>query len=483
MFGQANVQTATQGHRESGVGLVSRGQRIVKARAQVRHAEQRVCKRRDVSRAQVESRTNHQVISLHTGIEGAATSQIRVADVIECAGEAGHDADVAVHVLVELSRETVVARALIRKIDAITVKGCSATTIKMIRVVIGAHVRVADIKFIERIVFIAALCECSRNTEQSNQEQEKDSGHSGRLLVDPVDFGLKLYRYTNTTNAEKIPRFFGKLFLFLSGEVRILVRQRTQFYLTLGNALIIVAIALVFSAASPAQTPADTTREAQRLTRVAQVAQQQGRYDDAIKAYQTITVVAAGSPQIAASAHVAAGNIFMMQGRFEEAAAAFRKAVALDASSAEAINNLGEALGELKQFQPALQAFQKAVALDPKYLKPRYNMGVTYDRLGQMKYAEFIYRILIRDFPDFALAYDSLAVSLSKSGRAREAAPFHERAIALAPADPSFYFNYSLTCLMLGDFKKAQEQQQKLRALDPAMAEHLAMMIAKRQRS
>jgi tetratricopeptide (TPR) repeat protein len=239
---------------------------------------------------------------------------------------------------------------------------------------------------------------------------------------------------------------------------------------------------LLFAASATAQTQSDAAREAQRLTRVAQVAQQQGRYDDALKAYQTIAVVAGASPQIAASANIAAGNIFMMMGRFEDAAAAYRKAVSQDATSAEAINNLGEALGEMKQFQPAMQAFQKAVALDPKYLKARYNMGVTYDRLGQGKYAEFIYRILIRDFPDFGLAYDSLAVSLSKSGRAREAVPFHERAISLAPGDPSFYFNYSLTCLMLGDIKRAQVQQQKLRALDPTMAERLATMIAKRQR-
>ena len=244
-----------------------------------------------------------------------------------------------------------------------------------------------------------------------------------------------------------------------------------------------VTFALIVTASSMAQSQPDVFLEAQRLTRVAQVAQQQERYDDAIKAYQTITVVAAVSPKIAASAHVAAGNIFMMTRRFAEAADAYRKAVVLDATSAEAINNLGEALGELKQFHPALQAFQKAVALDPKFLKARYNMGVTYDRLGQTKYAEFIYRIMIRDFPDFALAYDSLAVSLSKLGRAREAVPFHERAVSLAPEDPSFYFNYSLTCLMLGDVKRAQEQQQKLRGLDPTMAEHLATMIAKRQRS
>jgi tetratricopeptide (TPR) repeat protein len=260
-----------------------------------------------------------------------------------------------------------------------------------------------------------------------------------------------------------------------------LIPRRTQLCLGRANRLVIVGFALLLSTSAMGQTQSDAVREAQRLTRVAQVAQQQGRYDDAIKAYETITVIAAGSPQTAAAAHLAVGNIFMMMGRFEDAADAYRKAVALDATSAEAINNLGEALGEMKQFQPALQAFQKASALDPKYLKARYNMGVTYDRLGQMKYAEFVYRILIRDFPEFALAYDSLAVSLSKSGRAREAIPFHERAISFAPADPSFYFNYSLTCLMLGDVKRAQEQQQKLRALDPAMAERLATMIAKRR--
>src|SRR5689334_7956440 len=258
-----------------------------------------------------------------------------------------------------------------------------------------------------------------------------------------------------------------------------LATRRTHLYLKAANCLAIFGLALFFSTAAMAQP--DAVREAQRLTRVAQVAQQQGRYDDAIKAYQTITVAAAGSPQIAGSAHVAAGNILMMLGRFEEAAASYRKAVVLDADSAEAINNLGEALGEMKQFPPALQAFQKAVALDPKYLKARYNMGVTYDRLGQIKYAEFIYRILIRDFPDFALAYDSLAVSLSKSGRPREAIPFHERAISLASGDPSFYYNLAVSYLVLGDLRKAQEQQRALRNLDPSMAEHLAAVIAKHQ--
>jgi len=108
-------------------------------------------------------------------------------------------------------------------------------------------------------------------------------------------------------------------------------------------------------------------------------------------------------------------------------------------------------------------------------------MGVTYDRLGQPKYAEFVYRILIRDHPDFALAYDSMAVALSKSGRAREAIPLHQKAISLDPRDASFYYNFAVTYLVIGDTKKAQEQQQRLRNLDPAMADHLATVIAKHQ--
>jgi Flp pilus assembly protein TadD len=101
--------------------------------------------------------------------------------------------------------------------------------------------------------------------------------------------------------------------------------------------------------------------------------------------------------------------------------------------------------------------------------------------LGQLKYAEFVYRILIRDHPDFALAYDSMAVTLSKSGRGREAIPLHQKAISLNPRDPSFYYNFAVSYMVLGEVKKAQEQQQKLRALDPAMAEHLGAVIARHQ--
>src|SRR5207248_6573950 len=101
------------------------------------------------------------------------------------------------------------------------------------------------------------------------------------------------------------------------------------------HALIGCFVLICLSSLATAQTSADNAREAQRLTRVAQVAQQQGRNEDAIKAYETIALVAKNSPQIAAAALLGAGNIYMALGKFEQAITAFRRSLTLDANSAE----------------------------------------------------------------------------------------------------------------------------------------------------
>jgi Flp pilus assembly protein TadD len=101
--------------------------------------------------------------------------------------------------------------------------------------------------------------------------------------------------------------------------------------------------------------------------------------------------------------------------------------------------------------------------------------------MGNFRYSEFVFRNLIKSNPQYSLAYDGLAVTLSKAGRAKEAIAFHEKAISLNPADPSYYYNLAISYLMLGNTAKALEQQQKLKAIDPAIAERLASLIVKHQ--
>jgi tetratricopeptide (TPR) repeat protein len=222
-------------------------------------------------------------------------------------------------------------------------------------------------------------------------------------------------------------------------------------------------------------------KEEQALLDAGQAAFQQGHFEEAIRLYNKELVLSARSPRSAALAYFRLGNVFMAQRKFDRAVADLQQALKLDPNYAEAHNNLGEALGESRQFNRALESFKRAIDLDPKLLRARYNIGITYGRLNNLQYAEFVFRLLVRDHPDYDLGYDGLAVTLAKSGRASEAVPFHQKAISLSPNEPSYYYNLALSYLILGDTPKALEQQKKLQALAPEIAEYLASVIIKKQ--
>jgi tetratricopeptide (TPR) repeat protein len=265
------------------------------------------------------------------------------------------------------------------------------------------------------------------------------------------------------------------------------------------NALIAAAIVAFTVFTTTAQTPATpagkprprtvlTTQakapaghEIDQLLATGQDAHQAGRHEEAIAAFNRVIALSKNQPRAVAVANFLIGNVNMTQKKFGNAEIAYQKAIALNPSHADSYNNLGEALGELKQFPRAIDAFAKAIALNPALLKARYNQAVTYDRMRNFRYSEFVFRNLIKSYPKYALGYDGLAVTLSKAGRAREALTFHERAIALTPTEPSFYFNYAISNLMIGNTAKALEQQEKLKAIDPVIAEHLASVIVKKQ--
>ena len=243
---------------------------------------------------------------------------------------------------------------------------------------------------------------------------------------------------------------------------------------------LLVAAAFV-GAAARTQTAAQLQKDEQVLFEAGQTAVNQARYDEAIRTYHKLLILAAKDRQTLATVHVKIGSVFVAQRKFDRALAEFQQATVLDPDYAAAFNNLGEAQGELRQYNEALEAFNRALVLDPKLSRARYNIGITYGRLGNLKYSEFVFRLLVRDRPEYDLGYDGLAVTLSKSGRAREAIPFHQKALSLNPKEPSYYYNLALSYLILGEPEKALEQQKILRDLAPEVANQLASVIVKRQ--
>lgn len=242
--------------------------------------------------------------------------------------------------------------------------------------------------------------------------------------------------------------------------------------------LIVIASRCVMT---QAQTAVQLIKDEQILFEAGQTALDQMHYTEAIQIYNKLLVLAAKDRKTLATVHVKTGNVFVAQRKFDRALAEFQQATILDPDYAIAFNNLGEAQGELRQYSRALETFNRAVALDPKLSRARYNIGITYGRLGNLRYAEFVFRLLVRDRPDYDLGYDGLAVTLSKSGRARDAISFHQKAISLSPKEPSYYYNLALSYLILGETEKALAQQKILQALAPEVANQLASVIVKRQ--
>lgn len=62
--------------------------------------------------------------------------------------------------------------------------------------------------------------------------------------------------------------------------------------------------------------------------------------------------------------------------RYQEAIAAFDKAIALNRNYCQAWNNRGNALSALKRYAEALSSYDKAVALNPRYHQGWFNRGL-----------------------------------------------------------------------------------------------------------
>ena len=127
--------------------------------------------------------------------------------------------------------------------------------------------------------------------------------------------------------------------------------------------------------ANPQSSSPTSLTDPQQLLAAGQAAQDQGRFEEAIRTYNRVIALSANQSRTAAIANLRIGNAYMAQGKFGNAQVAFERAVTLNPTDAEAYNNLGEALGELKQYPRALEAFNKAISLDVKThaakLRPR----------------------------------------------------------------------------------------------------------------
>ncbi len=128
-------------------------------------------------------------------------------------------------------------------------------------------------------------------------------------------------------------------------------------------------------------------------------------------------------------------------GRFAEAEAAGRRAIAIDHGLVAGWNNLGIILQEAGKFDESLTCLEQVVMLKPDYAEAQNNLGNTLKRLGRLTDAKRHYEAALRLVPTYAEALSNLSNLATDMGQAEEALRYARQAIDINPRLADAYIN------------------------------------------
>ena len=118
---------------------------------------------------------------------------------------------------------------------------------------------------------------------------------------------------------------------------------------------------------------------------------------------------------------------------FEEAAAAYRRALEIDPYLVPALINLANIHYSRDEIAEAQALYERAIALEPDVFEAHFNLGNIFHDLGRYREAQGCYRDAIRLNPGYADGHFYLAVTLEKNGQSHEARAHWKAYQQLAP--------------------------------------------------
>jgi tetratricopeptide (TPR) repeat protein len=156
--------------------------------------------------------------------------------------------------------------------------------------------------------------------------------------------------------------------------------------------------------------------------------------------------------------------------RYEEAEAAYRRAIELDPNYARPWNGLGNLLQDhLNRYEEAEAAYRRAIELDPNYARPWNGLGILLqDHLNRYEEAEAAYRRAIELDPKSAWAWYGLGNLLQYClDRYEEAEAAYRRAIELEPNARPWHGLGNLLQYCLNRYEEAEAAYRRAIELEP----------------
>lgn len=172
---------------------------------------------------------------------------------------------------------------------------------------------------------------------------------------------------------------------------------------------------------------AANTRSVRALAKIGEIYYKNGELDKALDAYKKITLTEPASEN-ARSAYLNMGNILDDAQRYEEAAEAYQKAIALNSKDDSAYYNLGIAYKHAGKPELAIAAWQEAARLNTTSPAPRLAVADYYYESGFFDLAEKEYRDILDLWPDIQEGHFKMGALYFKQNQYTYAYKAFERA-------------------------------------------------------
>ncbi|MGA3065621.1 MAG: tetratricopeptide repeat protein [Tepidisphaeraceae bacterium] len=159
--------------------------------------------------------------------------------------------------------------------------------------------------------------------------------------------------------------------------------------------------------------------------------QQNQRWDDADATWRQILAIEPYNAQ----ARFGLANCLLVRGKFADAAEIYRQLAIELPDLSEIQRNLGSALSELSKHKEAAAVFRRGVALSPGDVDLLFRLADAYRFQNQFDLAIETYSRVLQLDPRRAVAHLNLGLVLESVGRVDEAIACYQKSEALAPDD------------------------------------------------
>ena len=220
----------------------------------------------------------------------------------------------------------------------------------------------------------------------------------------------------------------------------------------------------------------DDPSSAEALYGLGSVYLQQQKTAEARESFAQVTKLQASYPDTLPNAWNNLGLLATREGRTADAIPYFQEALRLSPDHLIALDNLGNAYRQQKQWEEARKTLEHAVAVGPDDPEANYSLGMVYAQLDDSGRAyEYLQRAL-RLRPGYPEAINNLGVLYLRTQRRDQAVASFEECIRVAPAFDQSYLNLARVYALEGAPDKARAVLLELLKQHPDHAQAKQML-------